>query len=61
MFLDIEGGLLFVHNPKAAGISIRIALGTLRGDGRPQSRIFKIKNDHENKVSSHGLRTMPNV
>ncbi len=58
MFLDTDRNILFIHNPKAAGQSIRTALAITQG--RPQhahisSTEFKIKHDDIWKISTHSF------
>ena len=73
MFLDTDRKILFIHNPKAAGTSIRSALVEIRNTNlgyntRPAStgsRRFKIKHDDIWLVSTHSfasrLRMHPRI
>lgn len=64
MFIDIDNGILFVQNPKAAGTSIREALAAYKGVDKTFNK-YRIKHDHDNKVGSHSfayrLRSHPMI
>ncbi len=64
MFLDTDRNILFIHNPKAAGTSIRTALVETQDNARlgvkPKrantgSARFKIKHDDVWRVSTHSF------
>ena len=58
MFLDTDRNILFIHNPKAAGQSIRTALAEIQDkakDASIGSGKFKIKYDNAWRVSTHSF------
>ena len=74
MFLDTDRNILFIHNPKAAGTSIRTALVETQDNTRlginvkranTGSARFKIKHDDAWRVSTHSfasrLRLHPRI
>lgn len=68
MFLDTDRNILFIHNPKAAGTSIRTALAEAQDPAKRAttgSARFKIKHDGAWRVSTHSfasrLRLHPRI
>lgn len=56
MFFDWDMGVLFVHNPRAAGTAVRLALCSYKGEPQAISRKgTKIKYDRFNRVSVHSF------
>lgn len=58
MFLDINRNILFIHNPKAAGQSIRTALAETQDNAKRAnigSSGLKIKHDSVWQVSTHSF------